>query len=144
MTIHTQRTLFLVIEIKHLQPLTQYLLKQAYGVQEDTCQIRVENEQKFKSQLASLIKETTFIDNLYSDGEIEKTNPSNDVEKDVNPQSHNKEKLEIHDDSKFNEEEANGIEEMTKIKLLNSATDSMCSKLTNFITFSQIHFALGP
>ncbi|XP_027927967.1 titin isoform X21 [Vigna unguiculata] len=112
------------VNMPHYEFYMQKHIPEAYGVQEDTCQIRVENEQKFKSQLASLIKETTFIDNLYSDGEIEKTNPSNDVEKDVNPQSHNKEKLEIHDDSKFNEEEANGIEEMTKIKLLNSATDS--------------------
>lgn len=131
-------------EIEHLQPLTQYLLKQVYRVEEDTCQIRVVNEQKLESQLASLNKEATFIDNRYSDGEIENANPIGDIEKEVNPKSLTKQKLVIHDDSKFDEEEAKGIEEMTKIKLLNSATDCMCSKLTNFITFSQTHFALGP
>jgi len=102
------------------------LLKQAFEVQEDACQIRMENEQKLESQVAPPNKETTLIDNLYSDGEIAKTNPTNDIEKEVNPKSHTKEKSVIHDDSKFDEEEAKGIEEMTKVKLLNTATDSMC------------------
>jgi len=119
-------------------------LKQAFGIQEDACQIMAENEKKLKSQLAPPNKETTFIDNLYSDGEIAKTNPINDIEKVVNPKSRTMEKSVIHDDSKFNEEKAKGIEEMAKIKLLDTATDSMCSKLTNFfITFKSDLFSLS-
>ncbi|KAK8466730.1 hypothetical protein PHAVU_008G154713 [Phaseolus vulgaris] len=102
----------------------QKQIPEAFGIQEDACQIMAENEKKLKSQLAPPNKETTFIDNLYSDGEIAKTNPINDIEKVVNPKSRTMEKSVIHDDSKFNEEKAKGIEEMAKIKLLDTATDS--------------------
>ncbi|XP_047177640.1 golgin subfamily B member 1-like isoform X4 [Vigna umbellata] len=110
------------VKMPHYEFNMQKHIPEVDGVEEDTCQIRVVNEQKLESQLASLNKETTFIDNRYSDGEIENINAISDIEKEVNPKSHTKQKLVIHD-SIFNEEEAKGIEEMTKIKLLNSATD---------------------
>ncbi|CAJ1783758.1 unnamed protein product [Sphenostylis stenocarpa] len=91
--------------------------------EEDTCQLSAENEQILKSQPALSNKETAFIDNLYSDEELAETNPINDIEEEVNPKSHTKEKLVIQDDSKLNEEEAKGIEE-TKIQLLNTAAES--------------------
>ncbi|XP_014524009.1 titin homolog isoform X6 [Vigna radiata var. radiata] len=111
------------VKMPHYEFNTQKHIPEAYRVEEDTSQIRVVNEQKLESQLASLNKEATFIDNRYSDGEIENANPIGDIEKEVNPKSLTKQKLVIHDDGKFDEEEAKGIEEMTKIKLLNSATD---------------------
>ncbi|XP_017416856.2 uncharacterized protein LOC108327682 isoform X2 [Vigna angularis] len=110
------------VKMPHYEFNMQKHIPEVYGVEEDTCQTRVVNEQKLESQLASLNKEATFIDNRYSDGEIENANAISDIEKEVNPKSHTKQKLVIHD-SIFNEEEAKGIEEMTKIKLLNSATD---------------------
>lgn len=111
------------------------MLKQAYGEKDDTCHLNAENEQKLESQPVAQNKGTTFINHPYQDGETAEMNPTNGIEVEKIPANHAKEKLVIEDDGKFNQEEAKGIEEATKTLLLNTATESMCSKFTIFYYF---------
>ncbi|RDX85969.1 hypothetical protein CR513_32740, partial [Mucuna pruriens] len=99
--------------IQHLKALTKYLLKLAYRVQEETCQLTVQNE------------ETTFIKHPYSDGDTAEMKPTNDTKEQEQVQaSHSKENLLIEDGEKVDQEEAKGIEQATKMQFLNTDAES--------------------
>nr|KYP45455.1 hypothetical protein KK1_033026 [Cajanus cajan] len=93
---------------------------------EETCQLNAGNEQKSDSLPAVKNVENTFIKQPYSYGETAEIKSSNDTEEQENfPSSQVKEKLGIEDDGKFHGEEAKGIEEAAKMKLLISAIESL-------------------
>ncbi|XP_029130782.1 uncharacterized protein LOC109816216 isoform X14 [Cajanus cajan] len=93
--------------------------------EEETCQLSAENKHKSESKSAVQNEETTFTKQLHSDGEAAKINPNNDTEEQDVQVSYAKEQQQIKEDGKFDQEEADGIEEANKVSLLNIATESL-------------------
>ncbi|KAK7293422.1 hypothetical protein RJT34_16287 [Clitoria ternatea] len=91
-----------------------------------TCQPSKENEQKAKCQLETHSQETTFVKHLNADGEATKINPISDTEgQEMVSVSLAQVKLGIEDDSIFIQEDAKGVEEVSKMQSLEIATESL-------------------
>lgn len=109
------------------------MLKQTFHLQEVTHQTSTENEHNAEPLSEVQNHEISVIEHPNLEWETTEINQTNDIEEDGKiPVSPTRQKLEIIDDGKFIPEE------QTKMQLLETATESMFSKITN--TLVPFHF----
>ncbi|KAK7339569.1 hypothetical protein VNO77_20246 [Canavalia gladiata] len=99
---------------------------EVFDLHEVTCQTRVENELKVEPQSEAQNQDTTFIKYVNLEGETTEITPTKvSEEQEKVPVSSSAGKLEINNDGRFIQEEAEEMEEANEMQLLKTASEGM-------------------